>query len=64
MIHGHSLQVADIDGDGNLDIFTAEMAKWTESSKTPDNPNATAWIFYGDGKGNFAKQFFHRHWFS
>src|SRR5437660_82917 len=25
MIHGHSLQVADIDGDGNLDIFAAEM---------------------------------------
>ena len=58
MIHGHSLQVADIDGDGNLDIFTAEMAKWTESSKTPDNPNATAWIFYGDGKGNFRKTVF------
>lgn len=58
MIHGHSLQVADIDGDGNLDIFAAEMAKWTESSKTPDNPNATAWIFYGDGQGNFRKTVF------
>jgi sugar phosphate isomerase/epimerase len=58
MIHGHSLQVADIDGDGNLDIFTAEMAKWTESQDHPDNPNATAWIFYGDGKGNFRKTVF------
>jgi len=58
MIHGHSLQVVDIDGDGNLDIFAAEMAKWTERRKDPDNPNATAWIFYGDGKGNFRKTVF------
>jgi hypothetical protein len=38
VIHGHSLQVADIDGDGNLDIFAAEMAKWTENRLDPDNP--------------------------
>jgi hypothetical protein len=55
MIHGHSLQVADIDGDGNLDIFAAEMAKWSEGKKEPDNPKAAAWIFYGDGRGNFRK---------
>jgi len=55
VIHGHSLQIADIDGDGNLDIFAAEMAKWTEKRSDPDNPNATAWIFFGDGKGNFRK---------
>jgi len=53
MIHGHSLAIADIDGDGSLDIFAAEMAKWTESRPDPDNPNAKAWIFYGDGKGHF-----------
>jgi hypothetical protein len=58
MIHGHSLQVADIDGDGHLDIFAAEMAKWTESAKTPDNPQATAWILYGDGQGHFRKTVF------
>jgi hypothetical protein len=58
MVHGHSLQVADIDGDGNLDIFAAEMAKWTESAKAPDNPRATAWIFYGDGQGHFRKTVF------
>jgi hypothetical protein len=58
MIHGHSLQVADIDGDGNLDIFSAEMAKWTESSKTPNNPKATAWMFFGDGKGHFERRVF------
>lgn len=58
MIHGHSLEVADIDGDGHLDIFAAEMAKWTEQSKTPDNTNATAWIFYGNGQGEFRKTVF------
>ena len=44
MIHGHTLDVGDIDGDGNLDIFAAEMAKWTNASRMPDNPDATAWI--------------------
>jgi hypothetical protein len=42
MIHGHSLQLADIDGDGNLDIFAAEMAKWQEQKIEPDHPDATA----------------------
>src|SRR5204862_7826259 len=58
MIHGHSLQVADIDGDGNLDIFAAEMAKWNESDKGVDNPKSTAWIFYGNGKGEFHQTVF------
>ena len=57
-IHGHSLQIADIEGDGNLDIFAAEMAKWTESRSDPDNPNAQAWIFFGDGQGHFRKTTF------
>ena len=60
VVHGHSLQVADIDGDGNLDIFAAEMAKWTESRFDPDNPKAEAWIFYGDGHGHFRKTLFSR----
>lgn len=55
MVHGHSLELGDIDQDGHLDIFCAEMAKWTEKKTEPDNPDATAWIFYGDGKGNFRK---------
>jgi hypothetical protein len=60
MVHGHSLAVADIDGDGNLDVFAAEMAKWTETRATPDNPNAEAVIFFGDGKGGFRKTIFAR----
>jgi sugar phosphate isomerase/epimerase len=54
MVHGHTLEVADIDGDGNLDIFAAEMAKWTNQPDVVDHANAGAWILYGDGNGNFA----------
>jgi hypothetical protein len=53
VVHGHSLQLADIDGDGHLDLFCAEMAKWTDSAKVPDHPNARMWVLYGDGRGNF-----------
>ncbi len=52
VIHGHSLQLADINADGNLDIFVAEMAQWTGKI---DHPDATAWILYGDGAGNFTQ---------
>lgn len=48
--HGHSLQVADIDGDGNLDIFCGEMRL------KGHNDDAKIWIFYGDGHGNFNKK--------
>jgi len=45
--HGHTCEIRDIDGDGNLDIFIGEMG----------NPgagdNARIYIWYGDGKGNF-----------
>ena len=53
VIHGHTLEIADIDHDGNLDIFAAEQGKWTTDPTPIDNPDATAWILYGDGKGNF-----------
>lgn len=55
LVHGHTLQLGDINGDGHLDIFAAEMAKWTENRQDPDHPGATAWIFYGDGQGQFRK---------
>jgi hypothetical protein len=55
MIHGHTLDLGDVNGDGHLDIFAAEMAKWSESRPDADNPRCEAWIFYGDGKGNFRK---------
>jgi len=47
VVHGHSLAVADIDGDGNLDVFCAEM-------HTPGHgEKAASMIFIGDGKGSF-----------
>jgi hypothetical protein len=46
---GHSLQIADFNGDGNLDIFCAEQRL------DGGNPQSKAYIFYGDGKGNFKK---------
>jgi hypothetical protein len=47
IVHGHSLELADFDGDGNLDIFSAEM-------HTPGHKEKAAMrIFLGDGKGNF-----------
>jgi len=55
IIHGHSLQLGDINRDGHLDIFVAEMAKWSENQPQRDNPEAMAWVFYGDGQGNFRK---------
>jgi hypothetical protein len=49
---GHSLQIADINGDGHLDIFCAEM---TQVGSSPPRPDSKAWIFYGDSQGNFTK---------
>lgn len=43
---GHSIDVLDFDGDGYLDIFSAEMRL------DPNNPG-TIRILLGDGKGNF-----------
>ena len=42
----HSLQVADLDGDGSLDLFVAEMG--LEEGHEPRQ-----FVFYNDGEGNF-----------
>jgi len=55
VIHGHSLQLGDVNGDGYLDLFVGEMAKWKEKETNPDHPEATGWIFFGDGQGNFTR---------
>jgi hypothetical protein len=49
---GRTLEIADFDGDGNLDILCAEER--LEGA----NPESKAYIFYGDGKGNFKKTIF------
>jgi sugar phosphate isomerase/epimerase len=53
MIHGHTLELGDVNGDGNLDMLAAEQGKWNRGPQRLDNPDATAWILYGDGKGGF-----------
>jgi sugar phosphate isomerase/epimerase len=62
MIHGHTMEVADLNNDGHLDFLTAEMAKWSEKETKPDNPAAEALIYYGDGRGNFRKEVFKTGW--
>lgn len=49
VVHGHTLQVADIDGDGNQDIFCAEMVEWYNG----ENPGSRTWLLYGNGEGDF-----------
>ena len=48
--HGHTLQVDDINGDGNLDIYAAEMYR------PGAGKNCKQWILYGDGRGKFTTQ--------
>ena len=49
IVNGHSLDIVDIDDDGHLDIFAAEMRH------DGTNEEAKMWIFYGDGTGDFEK---------
>ncbi len=48
--NGHSLALVDFNKDGHLDIFCAEMRLGGA------NPDAKAYIFLGDGAGNFKQQ--------
>ena len=45
--NGHSLALIDFDGDGNLDIFLAEMRL------DGGNPDSKIYLLLGDGNGNF-----------
>ena len=50
VVHGHTLAVADFDGDAKPDLFCAEMRRWTQGD---DNPRAHAWVLLNDGTGGF-----------
>ncbi len=47
MISGHTLALVDFNGDGNLDIFCAEMRL------NGGNPASKIYLLLGDGAGNF-----------
>ena len=47
--HGHSLQLVDINLDGHLDIFNAEMRL------DGGNPNSGLWFWLGNGQGQFQR---------
>jgi len=46
VVHGHTCEIGDIDGDGNLDILIGEMGR------PGAGDDAKTYIWYGDGKGN------------
>lgn len=48
--HGHTLHAGDINSDGNLDIYAAEMYRPGPGNK------CRQLILYGNGKGNFKTQ--------
>ena len=45
--NAHSLAVVDMDGDGHMDIFCAEMRL------NGGNPESKTWVLLGDGQGGF-----------
>lgn len=47
VVHGHTCEIRDVDGDGNLDIFIGEMGNPGAGDK------AKTFIWYGDGQGKF-----------
>ena len=47
VVHGHTLQAGDINGDGHQDIYTAEMYRPGAGKECKQ------WVLYGNGKGDF-----------
>lgn len=45
----HTVQIADFDGDGNLDVYVAEMGLGT-------NPDPEHVVFFGNGDGTFEER--------
>ena len=54
LVHGHTLETGDINGDGYLDILVGEMGQWTIDGG--NNEHARVLAFYGDGQGRFRRQ--------
>jgi hypothetical protein len=52
--HGHTCEMADLDGDGNQDILIGEMG----DPGAKDNARIIVW--YGTGQGEFTKSIIHR----
>lgn len=50
---GHTLDVGDVNGDGHMDIFAAEMYSGDGSGQ---GDQARMLMFYGDGTGQFLRQ--------
>lgn len=48
--HGHTLQAGDMNGDGRLDVYAAEMFR------PGAGPKCRQLVLYGDGKGSFVTQ--------
>jgi hypothetical protein len=50
IVHGHTCEIRDINGDSNDDVFLGEMGSPGAGDK------ARLLIWYGDGRGNFERQ--------
>lgn len=49
VVHGHTCEMRDIDGDGNQDLMVGEMGK------PGAGDDAKTYVWYGDGSGQFRK---------
>lgn len=53
VVHGHSLQIGDVDGDGHPDVLVAEMGQW---GRHETNPGARMLLFRGNGRGELDRE--------